>query len=40
MALRKGLTTRRSLLAALRVTANDEAWREFLELYQPLMVSW
>jgi RNA polymerase sigma-70 factor (ECF subfamily) len=40
MSLNKGLTTRRSLLAALRVTSNDEAWREFLGLYQPLIVSW
>ncbi|MFO0889862.1 MAG: sigma-70 family RNA polymerase sigma factor [Isosphaeraceae bacterium] len=35
-----GLTTRRSLLEALRGSSNDEAWREFLRLYQPLIFSW
>jgi RNA polymerase sigma factor (sigma-70 family) len=40
MALSKGFTTRRSLLEAIRDTSNDEAWREFLGMYQPMIVSW
>jgi RNA polymerase sigma-70 factor (ECF subfamily) len=40
MAPSNGLTTRRSLLEALRVSSNDKAWREFLDLYQPLISMW
>src|SRR4051795_4998932 len=40
MALSKGFTTSRSLLEAIRDTANDRAWREFLALYEPMILAW
>ncbi len=40
MALSKGFTTRRSLLVAIRDSANDQAWREFLAIYEPMILSW
>jgi RNA polymerase sigma-70 factor (ECF subfamily) len=36
----KGYTTKQELLAALRVQPDDEAWREFLGLYQPMIRVW